>query len=188
MCWLQPLLPFAQKDLQRGSWWCLWWSWLCPCWRRIPPQAQWTVKWFCEAYPPWLAVIVLDCRWHWFASWMKGRRLIYALSALGLRSQSCENCCEYYRPSIRGGHHQCLKHADNQVFRWLELSKWKYCEISARDLWKPFREFKNRKFLPVSKCWVTAKRTLCRNILTLPHDKVFGHLRNSVEKYLFSIL
>jgi hypothetical protein len=29
-------------------------------------------------------------------------------------------------------------------------------EISAGDLQKPFREFKNRKFLLVSKCSVTA--------------------------------
>jgi hypothetical protein len=28
----------------------------------------------------------------------------------------------------------------------------KSCEISARDLRKPFREYKNRKFLLVSKC------------------------------------
>ncbi len=60
-------------------------------------------------------------------------------------------------------------------FRWLELLKSESCDISAKDLQKPFREFKNRN----SFLWTNTGVT---NMLTLPHDEVFGHLRNPVKK------
>ncbi len=60
-------------------------------------------------------------------------------------------------------------------FRWLELLKCETYEISARDLWKPFREIKNKN----SFLWTNTGVT---NMLSLPHDKVFVHLRNPVKK------
>ncbi len=47
----------------------------------------------------------------------------------------------------------------NWVFRWLGLTKklrLKLQDLSSRDLQKPLGEFKNIKFLLVSKWWVTA--------------------------------
>ncbi len=59
--------------------------------------------------------------------------------------------------------------------RWLELLKNQTYEISARDLQKPFREFKHRN----SFLWTNTGVT---NMLTLPRDKVFVNLQNPVKK------
>jgi hypothetical protein len=58
----------------------------------------------------------------------------------------CENHCEDHCLSVRERHHQCPKDADNQIFLMVRVVERQTYEISARDLQKPFREFKNRNF------------------------------------------
>ncbi len=66
-------------------------------------------------------------------------------------------------------------------FRWLVVDLQEEVR-SPQEISKNLSgNFKNRKFLLVSKCWVTAY-IFRVGILTLPHDKVFGHLWNSAVK------
>ncbi len=63
-------------------------------------------------------------------------------------------------------------------FKWLELLKYETYEISARDIQKSFREFKNRN----SFLWTNAAVI---NMLTLPWNEVFVDLWNPVKNNCF---
>jgi hypothetical protein len=55
-------------------------------------------------------------------------------------------------------------------------------EISGRDLQKPFGGFKTVNSPQDDKYYVTIIEISITDILTLPHDAVFGHLRKADVK------
>jgi hypothetical protein len=68
----------------------------------------------------------------------------------------------------------------NQVFRLAEEEKKKKrSEISGRDLQKPFWEFKTINSLQDEQMLSYHIEISITDILTLPHDAVFGHLQKA---------
>jgi hypothetical protein len=71
----------------------------------------------------------------------------------------------------------------NQVFRLLVSTKEKRrSEISGRDLQKPFGEFKTINSLQDDQMLSHHIEISITDILILPHDAVFGHLRRADVK------
>jgi hypothetical protein len=63
----------------------------------------------------------------------------------------------------------------NQVFRRLDQEKREHSEISGRDLQKPFGEFKTVNSMLLTKYCSHHTEISTKDIVTLPHDKEFGH-------------